>query len=206
MTKMLIGIDEAGMGTLAGPVVASVVAIPEDQIPPGVRDSKKLTKDCREEVAALIMERAFAYKTATRSPDLIDKFGLSACWKGAIVELAIFIKAARELHGFPEAKIILDGNRLIPGHPYVVPVVKADVTHPAVSAASILAKYTQCCWMEDYHIEYPRYGFDRHNGYGTQEHITRLKELGPCPIHRRSFKPVKCAAHSLECGSRQLWE
>lgn len=206
MAKMLIGIDEAGMGTLAGPVVASVVAIAEDQIPAGVRDSKKLTDDGREELAALIMEKAFAYKTATRLPELIDKFGLSACWRGVIVELAIFIKAARELHGFPEAEIILDGNRLIPGHPYVKPVVKADVSHPAVSAASILAKYTQCCWMEDYHLEYPRYGFDQHRGYGTKKHIARLKEMGPCPIHRKSVKPVREAIHFRECGSKQLWE
>lgn len=206
MAKILIGIDEAGMGTLAGPVVASVVAILEVLVPAGVRDSKKMTDDGREECAALIMEQSFAYKTAIREPHLVDEFGLSACWRGAIVELAIFIDVVRKLHGFPEAEIILDGNRLIPGHPYVKPVVKADDTYPAVSAASILAKYTQCCWMEDYHLEYPRYGFDRHRGYGTAEHLKRLKEMGPCPIHRKSVKPVKEAIHSLQCGSKQLWE
>lgn len=190
MGKILIGIDEAGMGTLAGPVTAAVVVIDEDDVPPGVRDSKAMGDEQREELAAKIMDAAFAFKTGFRTPDLIDRSGISACWVGLMQELACYGDMVNSL-SLCGAEIIVDGNRFIPGYPKVRPIVKADATHPAVSAASILAKYVQCCWMDDYHKEYPRYGFNHHRGYGTQEHMFTLKEFGPCPIHRKSYKPVK---------------
>jgi ribonuclease HII len=187
MDRLLIGIDEAGMGTLAGPMTAAVVIIAEDRVPKGVRDSKTLNEDQREELAGQIMEKALAYKMVDRSADLIDTKGLSFCWKDAMKELArvgmLFHKQAAEM--------VVDGNRFIPGFRQVIPIVKADVTHPAVSAASILAKYLQCGWMDDFDLMYPKYGFRSHHGYGTAEHLRILKELGPCLIHRRSFKPVK---------------
>lgn len=186
MDKILIGIDEAGMGTLAGPLTAAVVVIEESRVPRGVRDSKKIGEEQREELAALIMDVADYYKVVAVEPAEVDERGLSDCWRRAVRSVAV---AARIMAG-SDCGIILDGNRLV-GLPYVQPVVKADATHPAVSAASILAKYTQCCWMDDYHAEYPGYGFDRHRGYGTANHMKRLKELGPCPIHRKSFNPVK---------------
>jgi ribonuclease HII len=195
-----IGIDEAGMGTLAGPMTAAVVCIESDQVPKGVRDSKKLGEEQREELAAKIMEVAVDFKTAVRTAEDIDKYGMSKCWEDMIRELCYF---ARLMH--PKTQMILDGNRLV-GLSYVRAVVKADDRFLSVSAASILAKYVQCCWMDDYHNEYPQYGFNRHRGYGTVKHIRRLKELGPCPIHRKTFKPVKNAIHSIECGSKQLWE
>jgi ribonuclease HII len=190
MDEVLIGIDEAGMGTLAGPMTAALVVIDRSRVPKGVRDSKKLTDESREELAAKIMDTAITYLIVNRTVELVDKYGISACWDGAMSELAIHAEAVNELGGY-RAKIILDGNRLVPGHPKVVPIVKADATHPAVSAASILAKYHQCCWMDDYHLLYPRYRFCDHRGYGTAEHIRLLKEHGPCPVHRKSYRPVK---------------
>ena len=189
MDKILVGIDEAGMGTLAGPMTASVIVIRESQVPTGVRDSKKLSEERREELAALIMDAAEYYKTAVMDPRRIDEDGLSICWWEATRALAktAYHEYVGEIDDF---EIIIDGNRLI-GLTYVRPVVKADVTHPAVAAASILAKYTQCCYMDDYHLEYPKYGFDHHRGYPTVTHKQALKELGPCPIHRKSFKPIK---------------
>jgi ribonuclease HII len=184
---LLVGIDEAGMGTLAGPLTASVVVIDQDKVPRGVRDSKKLGDEQREELAGRIMAVAVYHKVVVRTADQIDEKGISKCWEEAIRELAF----AARLMCLPEKpEMVLDGNRLV-GLSYVRPVVKADVTFPAVSAASILAKYTQCCWMDDYHVTFPRYGFDRHRGYPTADHLRMLKELGPCMIHRKSYKPVK---------------
>lgn len=182
-----IGIDEAGMGTLAGPMTAAVVVIDSAKVPPGVRDSKKLTDESREELAAHIMDAADYYKVVVKTSDKIDTEGISKCWLYAVREVALSARIMRMPKGID---MILDGNRLI-DLPYVRAIVKADDKYPAVSAASILAKYTQCCWMDDYHLEYPRYGFNHHRGYGTAEHLRALKELGPCPIHRRSYKPIK---------------
>jgi ribonuclease HII len=189
MADVLVGIDEAGMGTLAGPLTAAIVVIEPSRVPVGVRDSKKLKEEQREELAALIMDAAQFYRVIAVSPEEIDRDGLSISWRWAIRSVALAAHIVCN-HKIGEEEYILDGNRLV-GLPYVKPVVKADDKYPAVSAASILAKYTQCCWMDDYHKEFPAYGFDQHRGYGTANHLQKLKELGPCPIHRKSFKPVK---------------
>jgi ribonuclease HII len=189
MADILIGIDEAGMGTLAGPLTVGVVVIEATKVPSGVRDSKKNGEARREELAASIMDVADFYSVVTMGPEEIDRCGLSDCWKRAVRSAAI---DARMWTLGECREIILDGNRLV-GLPYVRPVVKADDKYPAVSAASILAKYTQCCAMDDYHVEYPRYGFNRHRGYGTANHKKMLEEFGPCPIHRKSFRPVRKA-------------
>jgi len=184
MATILAGIDEAGMGTLAGPLVAAVVVIEASRVPMGVRDSKKLSNDQREELAALIMAEAEFYNVVAVGPAVVDRAGLSPGWLRAVREVAL------QAHRMYDGEIILDGNRLV-DLSYVRPVVKADDKYPAVSAASILAKYTQCCWMDDYHLKFPAYGFDQHHGYGTVNHMKVLKEVGPCPAHRKSFGPVK---------------
>jgi len=181
---MLIGIDEAGMGTLAGPMVAAIVVLPDNAVLKGVKDSKKMTSEQREEAAARIMEASLEYIVTAFDAAEVDRIGISACWYQAVRSIAMAV------HGKFPGEIVLDGNRLI-GLPYVKPVVKADATHLAVSAASVLAKYTQVCAMLDLHQKYPRYGFNVHHGYGTAEHKKKLKELGPCPEHRKSFRPVR---------------
>jgi len=186
-----IGIDEAGMGTLAGPMTAAVVVIDSEKVPPGVRDSKALGDESREELAAKIMDVADYYKVVTRTADKIDEVGISKCWLESIRELAF----AARLMCLPEKPImILDGNRLV-GLSYVKPVVKADATHLSVGAASILAKYTQCCWMDDYHLEYPSYGFNRHRGYPTPEHAAAIRAHGAVRgLHR--VKHVRTVARN----------
>lgn len=196
MSDILVGIDEAGMGTLAGPLTAAIVVIKADKVPVGVRDSKKLKEEKREELAALLMDAAEFYKVVAVSPEEVDRDGLSWSWRRAIRDVAmaayLHLDLEEALWRESGSEFILDGNRLV-GLSYVRPVVKADDKYPAVSAASILAKYTQCCWMDDYHIQFPGYGFDQNRGYGTANHLQKLEELGPCPIHRKSFQPVKRA-------------
>lgn len=196
---VVIGIDEAGMGPGAGPVTAAVVVLPADVLIMGVKDSKKLSEERREELVDAIHQAALFFKADAYEPAMIDRWGISTCWQELICWLA------RQAHKrFPRAEIILDGNRLV-GLSYVRPVVKADDKYLVVGAASILAKYTQCLWMEDYHQQYPIYGFDQHKGYFTALHKSRLEKYGPCPAHRRSYKPIKrlIEGRSLSSGSRR---
>lgn len=179
---VVIGIDEAGMGPGAGPVTAAVVVLPTDATIKGVRDSKKLTEERREELVDDIHQAALYFWADAIPPNLIDKFGISSCWKGLVCRLA---KKAHER--FPDAEIILDGNRLV-GLSYVKPVVKADDKYLVVGAASILAKYTQCLWMEDYHQEYPMYGFNKHHGYFVPTHLSAIKDHGAVVgVHRTKY-------------------
>jgi ribonuclease HII len=185
-----IGIDEAGLGPIAGPVIASVVVLPDGLDLRGVTDSKKMKAEQREDAVERIWEAALFHRVVVSTAPTIDQHGPSYVWHHMIRELA------EEAHAlFPDDEVILDGNRLV-GLNYVRPVVKADSKIRSVAAASVLAKYTQCCWMDDYHLAYPQYGFDRHHGYGTASHLERLKEYGPCPIHRKTFAPVKRAIQS----------
>jgi ribonuclease HII len=187
---MLIGIDEAGMGTLAGPMVAAVVALPEDLRIPGVKDSKRLTHKMQYELAEQIISQCPFYLVTDYAAAEIDHLGLSMCWQRAITFLALSAHAK-----YPTDVIVLDGNRLI-GLDYVQSIVKADATHPAVSAASILAKYLQCLGMDHFQEQYPQYGFGIHRGYPTAAHRQALEEYGPCPIHRMSFSLSKSSKPS----------
>lgn len=193
-----IGMDEAGMGPIAGPVTAAVVVLDASKPLPGVRDSKKMTDASREQIVDLIFDQSLFYKISVRTSKEVDQRGLSRCWLEIMSELA---RAANRAY---PGIIIVDGNRLVTGLQYVVPVVKADDKFPSVSAASILAKYAQCLWMEDHHAEYPLYGFNRHKGYPTAEHVRLLKEHGPCPIHRKSFKPVQKVLSTRSGSKRNL--
>jgi ribonuclease HII len=199
MHGLLVGLDECGMGSWAGPMTAAVVVIASDKVPVGVRDSKKITPVIREDLSAEIMAAAEYYKIVYRTVEDIDTLGISDCWLSAIRELAI---AARLMTLPQQLTMILDGSRWVE-LPYVASIPKADAKFPAVSAASILAKCHQCGWMDDLHLLYPRYQFCAHHGYGTADHLRLLKEHGPCPAHRRSYKPIKKLIHSLACGSKR---
>ena len=196
MHEILIGVDEAGMGPWAGPLTVGVVVLPENVVIPGVQDSKKLKDEGRENLVDSIHQTALFYYVLATGPENIDQFGISACWNGLVRQV---IDKARE--HFPDARTIVDGNRIVPFVKNYCPVVKADDKYQCVSAASILAKYHQCGWMDDYHLEYPQYGFNKHRGYGTVQHKKALEIHGPCPAHRKSYKPIKKLL-SLPCGSR----
>ena len=186
MQRIIIGLDEAGNGTWAGPLTAAVVVLTEDTMLNSVRDSKKMSENKREEAVDDIQQHALFWRIGFQTSARIDEDGIGYCWVSLMYSLASMARAK-----YPDAELIVDGNRFIAGIQEQTPIPKADDKYPCVRAASVLAKYAQCLWMDDYHIEYPEYGFDCHRGYGTKKHMAALKEHGPCRIHRKSYKPIQ---------------
>jgi ribonuclease HII len=185
MKTLSVGIDEAGIGTLAGPMAVGIVVIPKIGVLPGVKDSKKMTDASREAVIDLIHEKALYHRVVIADVEWIDKDGVWDVWLRLVAGLILDVRCV-----FPRCEVLLDGNRLIPGIDYVKPIVGGDAIIESISAASVLAKYGQCCAMDDIHKEYPQYGFNSHRGYGTPEHLDALRRYGPCLEHRKSYKPV----------------
>lgn len=181
------GIDEVGRGPLAGPVVAAVVVLGEGQCIPGVRDSKTLSPARREMLATRIREAAVDWSLGEASVAEIDALNILQA------TLLAMSRAFAGLRGRP-GLVQVDGNRTpaLPGFAGTVEtVIGGDARCPAISAASILAKVHRDQLMTEMHARYPAYGFDRHMGYPTAEHRQVLIALGPCPEHRRSFRPVR---------------
>ncbi|MCC5856907.1 MAG: ribonuclease HII [Ectothiorhodospiraceae bacterium] len=179
------GVDEAGRGPLAGPVVvAAVVLDPEDPIP-GLADSKRLTARRRERLADAIRLRALAWSVVPCGPERIDQVNIYQATMQAMCT-AITLLPVRP------GEVLVDGNRVPSGVDLPArALVGGDGIEPAISAASILAKVWRDAWMSALDQRYPQYGFARHKGYPTREHIQALRRLGPCPEHRRSFAPVR---------------
>lgn len=189
---MLIGgVDEAGRGPLAGPVVASAVLLRSGQALPGVRDSKKLSAGKREQLALEIRQEALCWSIGLASVAEIDSLNIH----GATM-LAMY-RAIDGLGSMPD-RLRIDGNQK-PSVPHrcaavVETLVGGDDLCPAIGAASILAKVTRDEMMLELHAIYPEYGFDRHKGYPTAFHRQALLLHGPTPEHRLSFRPVRDAA------------
>jgi ribonuclease HII len=181
--RMLAGVDEAGRGALAGPLVAAAVILPHDFDLDGIEDSKLLTPKQRREAAARIRDRALAISVRKAMPGRIDRAGLHR------TNLALLRRALRTLPVVPEF-VLTDGfpiKRL--GLPSLA-LRKGDVVTASVAAASVIAKTTRDRMMDRYHRRFPEYGFDTNRGYGTERHWEALWRLGPTPIHRRSFNHV----------------
>jgi ribonuclease HII len=183
------GVDEAGRGPLAGPVVAAAVILDPGKPIDGLRDSKKLTAARREKLAGEIRERSLSWSVAWSEPAEIDTLN--------ILE-ATMLAMRRAVLGLDRVptEVRVDGNRLpnlrIPGGEIPgVAIIGGDVSVAVISAASIIAKTTRDGMMRALDAVYPEYGFASHKGYGTVDHRERLLEHGPCPEHRRSFAPVK---------------
>ena len=177
---ILCGIDEVGRGPLAGPVVAGAVILQKDQEILYLNDSKKLSEKKRELLYDEIMEKAVSVGVGIVSPERIDEINI----------LQATYEAMREAVGKLKAKpdILLNDAVVVPGIDIKqVPIVKGDAKSVSVAAASIVAKVTRDRMMAEYEGTYAGYGFAKHKGYGTKEHIESLKRLGPCPIHRRTF-------------------
>jgi ribonuclease HII len=179
---VVIGIDEAGRGPLAGPVVAAAVCLDAADFIPGINDSKQLSADRRDELYAEIVTKAAAWATGIVSPGEIDRINILQ---------ATFVAMTHAVTGLNTAWNIalVDGNKKVPqiNESRQMAVVKGDARSASIAAASILAKVTRDRIMDDYHREYPVYGFDEHKGYGTALHRERILENGLCPIHRVSF-------------------
>lgn len=180
------GVDEAGRGPLAGPVFAAAVLLPEGFDCAGIDDSKVLDRATRESLAERIRNDAI-WCIASAETEEVDRLNILHA------TLAAMRRAVEGLAVVPLG-IYVDGNRLPPALPVAAEaVVDGDATHACIAAASILAKTARDERMREFALEYPGYGFERHFGYSTPEHLAALKELGPCAIHRRSFAPVRAS-------------
>ncbi len=182
--EALAGVDEAGRGPLAGPVVVAAVILDRNKPIVGLADSKVLCENERERLAALIRTRALAFSVVAVDVDEIDRYNIFR---------ATMLGMQRALAGLPfaPAYALIDGNHLPKPMPCPArAVVDGDAKEPSISAASIIAKTVRDRLMCDLDAAYPGYGFARHKGYSTPEHFEALERLGPCAIHRRSFAPV----------------
>lgn len=174
------GVDEAGRGPLAGPVCAAAVILPKDTIIDGVNDSKKLTEKKREELFDIIIEKALACSIAFGSVEDIEKINILQ------TTLKTMKKAVETLSTKADYAII-DGNKLPKLDIPCEYIVKGDAKSMSIACASILAKVSRDRLMYEYANKYSVYGFDKHKGYGTKQHISAILENGPCEIHRSSF-------------------
>ncbi|MGC1173651.1 ribonuclease HII [Polaromonas sp.] len=177
------GVDEAGRGPLAGPVVAAAVILDDLKPIKGLADSKVLTALRREKLYDEILAKALCCSIAQASVEEIDSLNI-------LQATMLAMKRAVEGLRLKPVKVLVDGNRLPVLSMLAEAIVKGDALVPSISAASILAKVYRDRWCEQFHLEYPQYGFAGHKGYGTAEHLAALREHGACPQHRRSFSPV----------------
>jgi len=181
----IAGVDEAGRGPLAGPVVAAAVILDPHRAIDGLADSKVLSAPRREQLAAEIHAHARAVVIAEADTDEIERLNILHA------SMAAMARAVAGLRPKP-VRVLVDGNRLPPDLAVeAVCVVGGDALEPAISAASIVAKVHRDRLMTTLAEQYPGYGFERHKGYGTRAHLEALERLGPCPAHRRGFKPVR---------------
>ena len=177
--KIIAGVDEVGRGPLAGPVVCASVIMPLDDIIDGIDDSKKLSEKKRVQLAELIKQKAISYNIAEISQEEIDQINIlnavKKCMKQAVLGLDIK----------PEITLV-DGNNIGLDIPCEY-LVKGDLKSYTIGCASIIAKVYRDNLMTEMSILYPEYGFEKHKGYGTKTHIEKIKEIGPCKLHRKTF-------------------
>ena len=175
----IAGVDEVGRGPLAGPVVCCAVIMPLDNLIEGVTDSKKLTEKKRKQLAEVIKEKAIAYSIYEVWQEEIDQINILNAVKKCMV------KAVENLAVKPDITLVdgVDTNLPIAAE-YIV---KGDLNSYTIGCASIVAKVYRDEMMIDYAKEYPEYGFEKHKGYGTKAHVEKIKEIGPCKLHRKTF-------------------
>ena len=179
--KNICGIDEAGRGPLAGPVVVAGVIMPKDSMIEGVNDSKKVSEKKREKLYDIILEEAISYSVAIMGQDIIDEINILNATKQGVT------KVVEELDVKPNLILVdalthINTKRI----PYES-IIKGDAKCYSISCASILAKVTRDRIMREWDLVYPQYGFAQHKGYGTKKHMEAIREYGLCPIHRISF-------------------
>jgi len=188
---LIAGVDEAGRGPLAGPVVVAAVILDPLRPIAGLDDSKKLSERKRDALYPLIVERALAWRIEFVEAEEIDRINILQA------TLTGMRRALRGLSPAPTHALI-DGNRLPDGLPCpATAIVGGDASEACISAASILAKATRDARLRALHAQYPHYGFDKHKGYPSPLHLAALREHGPCPQHRRSYAPVRKAMAAL---------
>jgi ribonuclease HII len=177
------GMDEAGRGAWAGPVVAAAVILPQGLVIKGLKDSKLLSPKKREELFIVIQKNAIAVGVGIVSEKIIDNEGIIAATRKAFLQAADKIKEMADY-------LLVDGIKIFEHSLPTEFHIKGDRKIASIAAASIVAKVTRDHMLEDYHQKHPAYGFDQHKGYGTAEHQEKLNRHGWCDIHRKSFRPV----------------
>jgi ribonuclease HII len=185
---LIAGVDEAGRGPLAGPVVAAAVILDPRNPIEGLADSKKLSANQRERLFDLICARALCCAVGSASVEEIDAINILQ---------ATMLAMRRAVQGLrlTPAKVLVDGNRIPVLNVRAEAIVGGDALVAEISAASIIAKVHRDRWCAQLDAQYPDYGFARHKGYGTAEHLAALRRLGACPEHRRTFAPVTEVLH-----------
>ena len=178
------GVDEAGRGPLAGPVVAAAVVLPREGSWDGLDDSKRLAAETREQLFARVVQSARGFSWAVVGQRTIDRTNIRVASLTAMARALALLQVAPEL-------VLIDGLDAIPGVPFAQrPVVDGDARMISVAAASVLAKVVRDRIMRRLDRVWPDYGFAQHKGYGTPDHLAALERNGPCPLHRYSFAPV----------------
>jgi len=180
---LIAGVDEAGRGPLAGPVVAAAAILDDLNPISGLADSKKLTPLRREQLFDEIRAKALCCSIAQASVEEIDQLNI-------LQATLLAMRRAVEGLRLKPTKVLVDGNRLPVLDVLAEAIIRGDSLVPAISAASILAKVHRDRWCVEYHQQFPQYGFATHKGYGTAEHMAALREHGACPQHRKTFAPV----------------
>lgn len=191
---LIAGVDEAGRGPLAGPVVAACVVLPASAVLRGVRDSKEMTAEERAEGAGRIRQAAVGWGVGVASVEEVDAFNIR-------MATLLAMRRAVEALGIQPQGLLIDGKDQIFTTIPCEAVVDGDARSLAVAAASVVAKVTRDGLMDEADLGFPGYGFAQNKGYGTPDHLEALRERGPCSIHRRSFRPVRellCVQEVLE--------
>lgn len=187
---IVAGVDEAGRGPLAGPVAVAAVILPQECYLPHLNDSKKLSHAVREELFAQIIEQAISYHVALMDADMIDRMNILQATRTGMYEAIAALTPAPD-------EVLIDAVELPKLSMPSQSIIKGDAKSASIAAASILAKVTRDHLMESYDIQYPNYGFAKHKGYGTQEHIDAIRKYGICPIHRKSFEPIRSMLNNI---------
>lgn len=183
----IVGIDEAGRGPLAGPVVAAAVLLPADATIADLHDSKRLTPQQRLTVYGRILRCAVSYGIGLVSPQQIDRYNILWATQEAMVRAVLQLAVSPDL-------LLIDGTATLPLAIEQQTLIQGDARCASIAAASVVAKVTRDRLMQAYAQRYPQFGFERHKGYPTREHYTLLRRYGPCVIHRLSFRGVAVSA------------
>lgn len=180
--EFVAGVDEAGRGTLAGPVVVAAVILPHELFLEYLNDSKQVTEKRREILFQEIREKALCYSVSVIDNEIIDKINILQATKLGMH------RAIEQLKNPKPNKILIDAVKLNLSIPSLS-LIKGDSLSASIAAASILAKVTRDHLMQEYDKKFPEYGFAKHKGYGTKEHLRAIEKFGACPLHRLTFKP-----------------
>ena len=187
---LVAGVDEAGRGPLAGPVAVAAVILPQEAHLPRINDSKKLSAAMREELFTQIVAIAISYHVALIDAEIIDRMNILQATRMGMYEAIAALTPAPD-------EVLIDAVQLPKLSMPSQSIIKGDAKSASIAAASILAKVTRDRLMDEYDFTYPNYGFAKHKGYGTREHVEAIRTYGVCPLHRKSFEPIRSILNNI---------